>query len=82
MNSNFLSFMSEHLLKMIKRFRTVYLKFELQDLCLSEGENQGNGEGGPKQQGSGSGHIQNNTVLFPARSWMIALADYLLECAT
>ena len=42
MNSNLLSFMSEHLLKRIKLFRIVYLKSGLQDLRLSEGEHQNN----------------------------------------
>ena len=42
-NSNFLSLMSEHLLKRIKPFRIVYLKSGLQDLRLSEGKHQNNG---------------------------------------
>ena len=40
MNSNFLSLMSEHLLKRIKPFRIVYPKPGLHDLRLSEGELQ------------------------------------------
>ena len=42
-NSNFLSHMSEHLLKRIKPFRIVYLKSGLQDFRLSEGKHQNNG---------------------------------------
>ena len=37
-NSDFLSLMSEHLLKRVNLFRIVYLKSGLQDLRLSEGE--------------------------------------------
>ena len=62
MNSNFLSLMSEHLLKRIKPFRIVYFKSGLQDLRLSEGEHQNNGRSKVR------GHIENNTVLFPVRS--------------
>ena len=43
MNSNFLSLMSEHLLKRIKPFRIVYFKSGLQGLCVFEGEHQSNG---------------------------------------
>ena len=39
-NSNFLSLMSEHLLRRTKPFRIVYLKSGLQNLRLSEGEHQ------------------------------------------
>ena len=65
-NSNFLPFKSEHLLKRIKPFRIVYLKSKLQDFHLSKGKHQNNG--GSKVAKSGSGHIENNTVLFPVRS--------------
>ena len=40
LNSNSLSFMSEHLLKRIKPSRIVYLKSGLQDFRLSEGKHQ------------------------------------------
>ena len=39
-NSNFLSLMSEHMLKRIKPFRLVYPKPGLHDLRLSDGELQ------------------------------------------
>ena len=41
-DSNFLSLMSEHLLKRIKPFRIFYLKSGLQDFRLSEGKYQNN----------------------------------------
>ena len=43
MNSNFLSLMSEHLLKRIKPFKIVYFESGLQGLRLCEDENQNNG---------------------------------------
>ena len=65
-NVYFLSLKSEHLLKRIKPFRIVYLKSGLQDLRLSTGKHEI--IGGPKSQKNGSGHTQNNIILFPARS--------------
>ena len=43
MNSNFLSVMSEHLLKRTKPVRIAYLKSALQDSRLSEGEHRNSG---------------------------------------
>ena len=48
MNSNFLSLMSEHLLKRLRPFRIVYLKSGFQDFHLSEGKHQN--YGGSKAQ--------------------------------
>ena len=66
MNSNFLELMSEHLLKRIEPFRIVYFKSGLQGLRSSEGVRQNNR--GSKVAKNGSGHIENNTVVFPVRS--------------
>ena len=66
MNSKFLSVMSEHLFKRIEQVRIAYPKSGLQDSLLSEGEHQNSG--GPMSSNNCSGHIQNNIILFPARS--------------
>ena len=66
MNSNLPSLMSEHFLKRIKPFRIVYISLDCRIcVCLKVNIKI---LGGPKSQKSGSGHIQNYIILFPARS--------------